>query len=148
MIAIGSDHGGFRLKEAVKEHLLSRGEKVLDVGCFSEESCDYPDIAQDVSEKILSGEADCGILCCGTGIGISIAANKIRGIRAAVVSEPVSARLAKEHNNANILCLGGRIVGEVLACAAVDAWMSAEFSGGRHKDRVDKITEIEGSSSV
>lgn len=138
MLVIGSDHGGYELKEQLKNHLEEKGISFIDVGCDGE-SCDYPDYAKKVAEKILSGECENGILCCGTGIGISIAANKFRGIRAALVSEPVSARLAKEHNNANILCLGGRVTGATLAAACVDAWLEAAFLEGRHAIRVGKI---------
>lgn len=142
MIVIGSDHGGYELKEFLKEHLKNRGIEVLDIGCDGE-SCDYPDYAKAAAAKLADGSCECGILCCGTGIGISIAANKCRGVRAALVSEPVSARLAKEHNNANILCLGGRVTGNALAAGCVDAWLDAEFLGGRHAIRVDKIGKIE-----
>ncbi len=143
MIALGSDHGGLKLKEAIKAHLLSKGLQVRDMGTTSEAACDYPDIAKTVARVVLSGEAECGILCCGTGIGVCIAANKVSGIRAALVCEPVSARLAKEHNNANMLCLGGRITGDVLACESVDAWLSASFGGDRHLSRINKITAME-----
>jgi len=138
MIVVGSDHGGYELKEAIKEHLISRGFEVLDVGCRGE-SCDYPDIAKAATMQILNGKCEKGVLCCGTGIGISIAANKISGIRAALVSEPVSAKLSKLHNNANVVCLGGRIIGTVLALDSVDAWLDAKFEGGRHQIRIDKI---------
>ncbi len=142
MIVIGSDHGGYTLKEFLKKYLSEKGYEVSDMGCNGE-SCDYPDIAEKVAKEVIEKRAECAVLCCGTGLGISIAANKINGIRAAVVSEPVSARLAKEHNNANILCLGGRTTGEVLAAECVDAWLSAEFLGGRHAVRVDKISSLE-----
>ncbi len=138
MIVIAADHGGYELKEYLKKHLEEKGLDVLDIGCNGEQ-CDYPDYAHAAAAKILSGECEKGILCCGTGIGISIAANKNPGIRAALVSEPVSAQLAKEHNNANILCFGGRVTGPVLAAACVDAWLSAEHLGGRHAVRVGKI---------
>ncbi len=138
MIVIGSDHGGYALKEFLKTHLTEKGMDYLDIGCEGE-SCDYPDYAKEAAKRIAAGECEKGILCCGTGIGISIAANKCPGIRAALVSEPVSARLAKEHNNANILCFGGRVTGNALAAACVDAWLEAEFQGGRHAVRVDKI---------
>jgi len=143
MIALGSDHGGFGLKEYLKEHLLKRGFEVYDFGCYDTNSVDYPDVAEPLAKAVAAGEYENGILCCGTGIGICIAANKVAGIRAANVSEPVSARLTKEHNNANILCLGGRIVGDVLAASCVDAWLDAEFLGGRHQNRIDKISKIE-----
>ena len=141
-IAIGSDHGGYSLKEYLKMHLQSKGIEVCDFGCDGQ-SCDYPDIAKPVAEAVASGKYTYGILCCGTGIGISIAANKVKGIRAALVSEPVSARLTKEHNNANILCMGGRTIGEVMAAECVDAWLNAEFGGGRHQERINKISMIE-----
>lgn len=138
MLVIGSDHGGYELKEYLKAYLTEKEIPFVDIGCDGQ-SCDYPDYARVAVKKILTGECDRGILCCGTGIGISIAANKYAGIRAALVSEPVSARLATEHNNANILCLGGRVTGPVLAAACVDAWLGAEFMGGRHAARVHKI---------
>ncbi len=138
MIVIGSDHGGYELKEFLKTYLAEKGIDYVDIGCEGE-SCDYPDYAKKAAEKITSGECEKGILCCGTGIGISIAANKCPGIRAALVSEPVSAALATEHNNANVLCLGGRVTGNILAVACVDAWLSASFAGGRHAERVAKI---------
>ena len=138
MIVIGSDHGGYELKEFLKTHLAEKGIDYIDIGCEGE-SCDYPDYAKEAAKRIMIGECEKGILCCGTGIGISIAANKCPGIRAALVSEPVSACLAKEHNNANILCLGGRVTGNALAAACVDAWLEAEFQGGRHAVRVNKI---------
>ena len=138
MIVIGSDHGGYALKEFLKTYLTEKGIECVDIGCNGE-SCDYPDYAKEAAARILSGECEKGILCCGTGIGISIAANKCPGIRAALVSEPVSAALAKEHNNANILCFGGRVTGNALAAASVDAWLEAEFQGGRHAVRVAKV---------
>lgn len=144
IIAIGSDHGGYELKEYLKEHLKNKGIDTVDFGCDGQ-SCDYPDIAAPLAKAVAEKKYDCGILCCGTGLGIGIAANKVKGIRAATVSEPVSARLTKEHNNANILCLGGRVTGTVLAAECVDAWLSAEFCGGRHQDRIDKISSIENS---
>ncbi len=138
MIVIGSDHGGYELKEFLKTHLAEKGIPFVDIGCNGE-PCDYPDYAKMAAAKIASGECDKGILCCGAGIGISMAANKCPGIRAALVSEPVSARLAMEHNKANVLCFGGRIIGKLLAAESVDAWLSATFQGGRHTRRVEKI---------
>lgn len=138
MLVIGSDHGGYTLKEFIKKHLASQDIAFIDVGCNGE-ACDYPDIAEKAVREILDGTCEAGILCCGTGIGISIAANRHEGIRAALVSEPLSARLTKEHNNANVLCMGGRIVGEKMAAACVDAWLAAKFKGGRHQVRVDKL---------
>jgi ribose 5-phosphate isomerase B len=143
MIAIGSDHGGYELKEAIKKHLDEKGIEYKDFGTFSEESVDYPDYALKVAEAVASGQFEKGILLCGTGVGISIAANKVPGIRAAHVSDAFSARYCKEHNNANVLCMGGRVVGPGLAAILVDEWLNAEFQGGRHQKRLDKITEIE-----
>lgn len=143
MIAIGSDHGGYELKEALLQFLNENGYETQDYGTFSGESVDYPDVAEEVARAILSQQADCGILVCGTGIGISIAANKIDGIRAAHCTDPYSARMAREHNNANIIALGGRITGTELAIDIVRAYLDAEFQGGRHQRRVDKITALE-----
>ncbi|AFK85347.1 MULTISPECIES: ribose 5-phosphate isomerase B [Thermoanaerobacterium] len=143
MIAIGSDHGGYELKEAIKKHLEERGIEYKDFGTFSEDSVDYPDYAREVAEAVASGQFEKGILLCGTGVGISIAANKVPGIRAAHVSDAFSARYSKEHNNANVLCMGGRVVGPGLATLLVDEWLDAEFQGGRHQKRIDKISEIE-----
>ena len=142
MIGIGSDHGGYALKQAVIKHLEEKGYAVKDYGCYSEESCDYPVYAKAVANAVKDGEVKQGILICGTGIGISIAANKVNGVRAAVVSEPVSAKLTKEHNNANIIAFGARIVGSEMAKAIVDAWLDAEYIGsGRHERRVNMIEE-------
>lgn len=145
-LMIGSDHGGFELKEEVKKYLLEQGHEVTDVGTYSPESCDYPDIARAGCEKILSGECERGILICGTGIGISMAANKIKGIRAACCSDTYSARYTRLHNDANVLCFGGRVVGGGLACELVDAYLSVEFEGGRHQRRVDKIMALEAEN--
>lgn len=143
MIAIGSDHGGFELKKYVIEYLKGKGIEVKDFGTYSEASIDYPDCAKPVCQSVLDGECEKGILICGTGIGISIAANKFKGIRAALCSDPFSAKMSKVHNNANIICLGGRVLGRELAFTIVDAWLSAEFEGGRHIDRINKIHDIE-----
>ncbi len=143
MIAIGSDHGGFELKNHIKKHLEDRGLEFKDFGVYNEDSVDYPDCAKPVCEAVLSGEYERGILLCGTGIGISIAANKYNGIRAALCANVFSAKMAKEHNNANIICLGGRVTGRELAFMIVDAWLDAEFAGGRHAKRIAKIHEIE-----
>lgn len=143
MLAIGSDHGGYELKNHIKEHLKERGIEYKDFGCFSEESVDYPDIAKKVGEAVASGEYENGILICGTGIGISMAANKIKGIRAALCSDVYSAKMTKIHNNANIICMGGRVIGRELAFMIVDAWLDAEFEGGRHQQRIDKIHALE-----
>lgn len=145
-LMIGSDHGGFELKEEVKKYLESLGHEVIDVGTYTPDSCDYPDIAKAGCEKITSGECERGILICGTGIGISMAANKIRGIRAACCSDTYSARYTRLHNDANVLCFGGRVVGGGLACELVDAYLSVEFEGGRHQRRVDKIMALEAEN--
>lgn len=143
MLAIGSDHGGFELKNHVMKHLGELGIEYKDYGCYDENSVDYPDIAKAVGEAVASGECERGILICGTGIGISIAANKIKGIRAALCSDVYSAKMTKEHNNANIICMGGRVIGRELAFMIVDTWLSAEFQGGRHQARIDKIHALE-----
>ncbi len=145
-ITIGSDHGGFSLKQALIPFLQKRGVEVADMGASSEESVDYPDFGEKVAKSVTCGEADAGIVLCGTGIGISIAANKIPGIRAALVTSPEMARLAKEHNNANILALGGRILNTATAMACVEAWLDASFEGDRHQRRLDKITALEKTS--
>ncbi|MHB9143878.1 MAG: ribose 5-phosphate isomerase B [Symbiobacteriia bacterium] len=142
-IAIGSDHGGFELKEIIKQELATLGIQAHDFGTHSVESCDYPDIARTVTGAITSGECESGILICGTGIGMSIAANKVHGIRAALCGEPYSARMAREHNNANVLCMGGRVVGAGLAVEILHAWLGGQFAGGRHAARVEKISRIE-----
>lgn len=142
-IAIGCDHGGFELKPYVVEYLISRGIEVMDLGTNSSESVDYPDYGRAVGESVASGKADLGIVICGTGIGISLAANKVHGIRAAVVSDTFSAKMARAHNNANVLAFGARVVGKGLALELVSAWLDTEFAGGRHQRRVDKIMEIE-----
>lgn len=143
MIAIGSDHGGYELKEHIKKHLEECGVEYKDYGTYSEASVDYPDCAEPVCKAVTSGEAENGILICGTGIGISMAANKFKGIRAALCSDVYSAKMTKEHNNANVICLGGRVTGRELAFMIVDAWRNAEFQGGRHADRIAKIHAIE-----
>ena len=142
MIAIGCDHGGYELKEHIVKYLKDKGVRVKDFGVYNEDSVDYPDCAAPVCKAVLSGEAERGILICGTGIGISIAANKYKGIRAALCSDVYSAKMTKQHNNANIICLGGRVTGRELAFMIVDAWMNAEFEGGRHQTRIDKIENI------
>lgn len=139
MIAIGCDHGGLNLKKAVMKKLEELGEEYKDFGTYTEESCDYPDIAKKVCGEIVSGVCDKGILICGTGIGMSIAANKIKGIRAAHITDSFSAHVTKEHNNANVICLGERITGVEVALEMVEAYLKASFQGGRHSIRVDKI---------
>lgn len=142
-IGIGCDHGGVNHKEAIKEHLTALGHEVIDYGTERDVPADYPDIAEKVSRAYLGGKFDRGILICGTGIGMSIAANKIDGIRAAHVTDTFSARMSREHNNAQIICLGERITGPGLAIDIVDAYLKSEFAGGRHQRRVDKIMNLE-----
>lgn len=143
MIIIGSDHGGLALKTALNSYLKRRNLQVTDAGTASDASVDYPDFGQKVAEAVTQGIADLGILICGTGIGMSIAANKIPGIRAALVTDVFMARMAKEHNNANILVLGGRVLDEQIACDLVGAWLDSTFEGGRHQSRLDKISALE-----
>jgi len=142
-IAIGCDHGGFDLKEPVIGHLKALGHEVVDFGTNSTESCDYPVFGRAVAYAVKNGECECGILICGTGLGISIAANKVKGIRAACCSDATSAKLCRMHNNANILAFGARIVGRELAFDIVDAYLGAQFEGGRHQRRIDLISDIE-----
>lgn len=142
-IIIGADHGGFELKGHIVKYLVEQGFEVEDVGTYSEESCDYPDIAQKLAKRVASGEFEKGILICGTGIGISISANKIKGIRAALCGDVYSAKMTRKHNDANILCMGGRVVGRELAFMIVDTFLNTEFEGGRHQRRIDKIHNLE-----
>lgn len=142
-IAIGCDHGGVELKEEIKKYLFEAGYETKDFGTNSNESCDYPDYAILVAEAVASKEFDFGILICGTGIGIGIAANKIPGIRAALCSDTFSAHATREHNDANILTIGQRVVGPGLALDIVKTFLNTKFEGGRHQNRIDKITEIE-----
>ncbi len=143
MLAIGCDHGGFELKNHIIMHLKERNIDFKDFGTYDENSCDYPDIAEKVCASITSGESKNGILVCGTGIGMSIAANKIPGIRAALCGDVYSAKMTKQHNNSNVICLGGRVIGRELAFMIVDEWLDAEFLGGRHQNRIDKIHALE-----
>lgn len=145
-IIVGADHGGFELKDHIKAHLQSKGYEVIDVGTSSQESCDYPLFAHRLCQKIQVGEASLGILVCGTGIGMSIAANKHDGIRAACCSDTFSARLTRMHNDANVLCIGARVVGAGLALDLVDNFTEAEFEGDRHVRRVSMLEMIENGS--
>jgi len=147
-IATGADHGGFELKAQIVEHLRKLGHEVEDFGTAGPESVDYPDYARLVARAVVAGECDRGILVCGTGIGIGIAANKVAGIRAATCTETYSARMSRLHNDANILSLGGRVVGVGLALDIVDIWLNTEFEGGRHARRVGKIHEIENEKDI
>ncbi|MDR2513663.1 MAG: ribose 5-phosphate isomerase B [Christensenellaceae bacterium] len=144
MIAIGCDQAGFQLKQAVMVHLREKGIEFRDFGSFEGESVDYPLYGEKVAREVVENRAEFGIVICGTGIGISISANKVRGIRCALCSDPYSARMTRAHNDANMLALGGRVVGPMLALDIVDAFLDAEFEGGRHQRRVDQIAKIEG----
>ena len=144
-IAIGCDHGGFEHKNAIAEHLKERGFEVTDFGIYENQSVDYPEIAMKVANSVAAGENTLGILVCGTGIGMSIAANKVNGIRAAAVSDHFSAKYTRLHNNANILCLGGRVIGVGTALELADLFVDTEYEGGRHQKRLQMITEIEKS---
>ena len=143
MIAIGCDHGAFALKEKLKEHLTARGQEYKDFGTYSLDSCDYPDFGAAAARAVASGECDRGIVMCTTGIGISISANKVNGIRCALLSDKMSARLTREHNDTNMMAIGAAVVGEKLALEIVDVWLDTAFEGGRHQRRVDKIMALE-----
>ena len=142
-IGIGNDHAAVELKNEIKAYLEEKGHEVINIGIDTHDSCNYPEYGEKAGRMVAAGEVDGGVLICGTGVGISIAANKVKGVRAAVCSEPVTARLVKEHNNANIIAFGARIVGSETAKAIVDAWLNAEFQGGRHQTRIDMIHKIE-----
>jgi len=140
-IAIASDHAGLRLKNILKKHFT--WHEFTDVGTYTEDSCDYPDYAVLAAEKVVSGEVEAGIVICGTGIGISIAANKVKGVRAALCCNEFMAEMSRRHNNANVLALGARVIGDDLAIRITDVWIKASFEGGRHENRVLKIGKIE-----
>ncbi len=147
-IALGCDHGGLEHKNAILNHLKDRDFEVFDFGIYELESVDYPKIALKVANSVAQGECELGILVCGTGIGMSLAANKVKGIRAAACSEHFSAKFTRLHNNSNILCLGGRVIGIGTALELVDLFVDTEFEGGRHQRRVDMITEIENEGEL
>ena len=142
-ISIGSDHGAFAMKEHLKQYLTEQGHQVVDCGTYSTDSCDYADFAKAAAQLVASGDCDRGIVMCTTGIGISIAANKVRGIRCALCSEPLSAEMTRRHNDANMLAMGEKVVGVGYALEIVETFLTTEFEGGRHQRRVDKITAIE-----
>ena len=142
-VAVGCDHGGFVLKDAVISTLEELGAQVVDFGTYSTESVDYPVYGKKVADAVASGECDLGVVMCGTGIGISIAANQVKGIRAAVVTHEFMAEMTRRHNNANVIALGGRVINPEEAKVLVKAWYTAQFEGGRHQKRIDMITEIE-----
>ena len=143
MIAIACDHGAYALKEKVKAHLANKGYEVKDFGTHSLDSCDYPDYAAPAAKAVASGECEKGIVLCTTGIGVSIVANKVKGVRCALCGDPFSAEMTRRHNDTNVLAMGAGIVGENLALQIVDIWLTTEFEGGRHQRRVDKITALE-----
>lgn len=143
-IAVGADHAGFELKEGLAELLRGLAHEVDDVGTYSEERCDYPDFGAAIGRAVASGEADLGVGVCGSGIGIAMAANKIAGVRAATVHDVTSARLAREHNDANVVCVGSRLIGHQVAVEMLEAFLAAEFQGGRHRPRVAKLDELLG----
>ncbi len=140
-IAVGSDHGGFVYKQLIIDFLRKIGQEIEDVGCYSTDSVDYPNQADKVCEKVHNGECERGILICGTGIGMSIAANRHDGIRAALCHEAFTARMSREHNNANVLCIGERVLGQEIALDVVGTWVETEFAGGRHQRRLDLMAE-------
>ena len=138
-IGVGSDHAGVNLKNKIAEFLKEKGYEVTDYGTHSTESCDYPVYAKAVAKSVANGENERGIICCGSGIGVSIAANKVKGVRAVLAHEPYSAMLSRLHNDANVLCLGERITGESLALDIIETWLHSEYEGGRHQRRVDML---------
>ena len=142
-IAIGCDHAAYTFKEDIKAYLTEKGHTLIDKGCYSAERADYPDHGIAVGEAVASGEAERGVVICGSGIGISIAANKVKGVRCALCSEPLSARLSRNHNDANVLAMGARLIGLEMGKAIVDEWLVAEFEGGRHIGRIAKISNYE-----
>ena len=142
-IAIGNDHTALEMKAAIKAHLEEKGYEVLDLGTNSTDSCDYPVYGEKVGCAVVDGEADLGIAICGTGVGISLAANKVKGVRACVCSEPYTAKLSRMHNDSNVLAFGARVIGIELAKMIVDEWLNASFEGGRHQRRVDMLMDIE-----
>lgn len=146
-IAIGADHAGFELKETINEYLSQLGHEVTDMGTHDQASCDYPDFAAAVAQAVAAGEADRGILICGSGIGMAIAANKVPGIRAANCSEPLSAQLTRQDNDSNVLTLGARLIGPAMALEIVKVWLSTPYAGGRHERRLAKIRQLETGAS-
>ena len=145
-IALACDHGAYDLKETIKAHLTEKGYEVMDFGCFDKSSCDYPDFAAPAAKAVASGECDMGVLTCTTGIGVSITANKIKGIRCALLGDLMSARLTREHNDTNMMAIGAGVTGEMLALEIVDTWLGTEFSHAeRHQRRIDKVMALENN---
>ncbi len=147
-IAVGSDHAGYALKEQLAGELRNLGHDVLDLGAHSTDRVDYPDFGAAVGRAVAGGDADLGVCVCGSGIGIAMAANKVPGVRAATVHDATSARLTRQHNDANVICLGERLTGPEVASEAMRAWLDAEFEGGRHAGRVDKLSDLDGSAGA
>lgn len=143
MIALACDHGGFALKETVKQYLDEKGLTYKDFGTYSTDSCDYPDYAAPAAHSVANGECDRGIVICTTGIGVSITANKVKGIRCALCGDVLSAEMTRRHNDTNVLAIGAGVTGQNLALKIIEVWLNTEFEGGRHQRRVDKITEVE-----
>ncbi len=143
-IAIACDHGAYDLKEAVKEHLTKQGHELVDFGTHSKDSCDYPDFAGPAAQAVAAGECEKGIVLCTTGIGVSITANKVRGVRCALLSDLMSAKMTRQHNDTNVMAMGAAVVGQMLALQIVDTWLGTEFEGGRHQRRIDKMMAYEG----
>lgn len=148
MIAIACDHAALEMKQLVMKHLEERGLTYKDFGTYTSDSCHYPVFGARAAKAVASGECDRGILICGTGVGISLAANKVKGIRCVVCSEPFSAKMSRAHNNANMLAFGARVVGQELALMIVDTWLDTPFEGGRHQERVDLITALEKGEEI
>lgn len=146
-IAIANDHAAVEMKNFVMDYLKEKGYEVINLGTDSHESCNYPEFGEKLGRAVVDGEADLGIGICGTGVGISLACNKVKGVRAVVCSEPFSAKMSREHNNCNILCFGARVIGQELAKMIIDEWLGAEFAGGRHEKRVQMIMDIENRNS-
>ncbi len=144
MIALACDHGAYALKESVKQHLEKKGLEYKDFGTYSTDSCDYPDYAGPAAQAVASGECDRGIVMCTTGIGVSITANKVKGIRCALLSDVMSARLTRQHNDTNMMAIGAGVTGEKLALEIIDTWLDTAFEGGRHQRRIDKMMALEG----
>ena len=142
-IVIGNDHAAFEMKNIIKDYLAAQGHEMMDVGSYSEDRVDYPEYAEKIGKAVTSGEADLGIAICGTGVGMSIAVNKVRGVRAVCCSEPYSAKLSRMHNDSNVLCFGARVVGAEMAKMIVDEWLGAAFMGAQHTARVDMIKDLE-----
>ena len=142
-ISVGCDHGALELKNLVVEHLTKQGHEVTDFGTHTKDSCDYPDYAAPAAKAVASGECDKGIVLCTTGIGVSITANKVKGIRCALLSDVMSARMTRQHNDTNMMAIGAAVVGQMLALEIIDTWLGAEYEGGRHQRRVDKMMALE-----